>query len=64
MYQDYIKQYRDILQQHQSQYSEFPQAKEFLKKKVELEEIRCRVLDCTEQMKQKTELLAELLGKF
>ncbi|XP_055496298.1 protein SIX6OS1-like [Leucoraja erinacea] len=61
LYQDYIKQYRDILQQHQSQYSEFPQAKEFLKKKVELEEIRCRVLDCTEQMKQKTELLAELL---
>ncbi|XP_078263321.1 uncharacterized protein LOC144597671 [Rhinoraja longicauda] len=61
LYQDYIKQYRDILQQHQSQYSEFPHAKVFLKKKVELEEIRCRVLDCSEQMKQKTEFLAELL---
>ncbi|XP_059844002.1 protein SIX6OS1-like [Hypanus sabinus] len=61
MYQEYIKQYKDILQQHQSQYSEFPQAKEFLRKKVELEDIRCRVLNCTEQMKQKAEFLADLL---
>ncbi|XP_069772390.1 protein SIX6OS1-like isoform X2 [Narcine bancroftii] len=61
MYQDYIKQCRDVLQQHQSLYSEFPQAKEFLKNKIELEEIRCRVLNCTEQLKQKTEFLADLL---
>uniref|UniRef100_UPI00398E9CA3 protein SIX6OS1-like isoform X2 n=1 Tax=Pristiophorus japonicus TaxID=55135 RepID=UPI00398E9CA3 len=61
MYQDYLQQYRKILLHHQSQYSEFPQAKEYLKKKVALEEIRCRVLNCTEQMKQKTQLLADLL---
>ncbi|XP_038631670.1 protein SIX6OS1-like isoform X2 [Scyliorhinus canicula] len=61
IYQDYLKQYRKILQQHQSQYSEFSHAKEYLKKKVAFEEIRHRVLNCTEQMQQKTQFLADLL---
>uniref|UniRef100_A0A4W3GSL1 Protein SIX6OS1 n=1 Tax=Callorhinchus milii TaxID=7868 RepID=A0A4W3GSL1_CALMI len=60
MYQDYLNQYREILQQHQSQYSEFPQAKEYFKKKVEFEEIQSRVLDCTEQIQQKTQAINDL----
>ncbi|XP_072351051.1 protein SIX6OS1-like [Scyliorhinus torazame] len=61
IYQDYLKQYRKILQQHQSQYSEFPHAKEYFKRKVAFEVIRRRVLNCTEQMQQKTQFLADLL---
>ncbi|XP_043554366.1 protein SIX6OS1-like [Chiloscyllium plagiosum] len=61
MYQDHLKQYRKILQQHQSQYSTFSHAKEYLKKKAAYEEIRCQVLNYTEQMQQKTQFLADLL---
>ncbi|XP_020842194.1 protein SIX6OS1 [Phascolarctos cinereus] len=62
MYQDYVRQYKEILKQYQQKYSETPLAQEYYKNKAEVEEIKKRILTCTEQCKIKETILMELLA--
>ncbi|XP_025970053.2 protein SIX6OS1 [Dromaius novaehollandiae] len=51
MYQDYIIQYKEILEQHHKKYSETPLAQEYCRKKKEIEEIQNRILQQSERYK-------------
>ncbi|XP_027698646.1 protein SIX6OS1 [Vombatus ursinus] len=59
MYHEYVRQYKDVLKQYQLQYSETPLAQEYYKNKTEMEEIKNRILTCTEQCKIKEAILME-----
>ncbi|XP_068947793.1 protein SIX6OS1 [Petaurus breviceps papuanus] len=60
MYHDNLRQYKDILKQYELQYSKTPFAQEYYRNKTELEEIKTRILTCTEQCKIKESTLTEL----
>ncbi|XP_006891885.1 PREDICTED: protein SIX6OS1 [Elephantulus edwardii] len=61
MYHDYICQYKDVLKQYQLKYSETPFSREYYKKKTEHEEIKKRVLACSEQLKMNENIFMEFL---
>ncbi|XP_072485487.1 protein SIX6OS1 [Notamacropus eugenii] len=61
MYQDHLRECKDILKQYQLQYSKSPFAQEYYRNKAEMEEIKNRILTCTEQCKIKESILMELL---
>lgn len=62
MYQDYIIQYKEILEQHREKYAETPLAQECSKKKKEIEEIQNRILKQSEQYKLKEDACSDILG--
>ncbi|KAM9380998.1 protein SIX6OS1 [Phaethornis superciliosus] len=64
MYQDYITQYKEILKQHREKYAESALAKEYYKKKKELEEIQDRVLKQSEKYKWKEDSCFDNLESF
>ncbi|XP_029808040.1 protein SIX6OS1 [Suricata suricatta] len=61
MYHGYVCQYKDVLKQYQLKYSEMPLSHEYYKKKKEHEEIKNRVLACSEQLKMNEAILMEFL---
>ncbi|KAM6335811.1 protein SIX6OS1 [Podargus strigoides] len=61
MYQDYITQYKEILKQHREKYAESALAKEYYKKKKELEEIQNRLLKQAEKYKLKEDACLDIL---
>ncbi|XP_051682351.1 protein SIX6OS1 isoform X2 [Oryctolagus cuniculus] len=61
MYHGYICQYKDVLKQYQLKYSEAPYSHEYYEKKREHEEIKSRVLACSEQLKLNENILMEFL---
>ncbi|XP_074092047.1 protein SIX6OS1 isoform X2 [Macrotis lagotis] len=61
MYHDYMRQYKEVFKEYQQQYSESSFAQEYYKNKTEMEEIKNRILTCTEQCKIKETILMELL---
>lgn len=62
MYHDYISQYEDVLKQYQLKYSETHFSCKYYEKKKEHEEIKNRVLACTEQLKLNETTLMKFLG--
>lgn len=62
MYQGYVCQYKDVLKQYQLKYAEAPYSHEYYEKKREHEEIKNRVLACSEQLKVNENILMEFLG--
>lgn len=62
MYHGYISQYKDVLKQYQLKYSEAPLSRDYYEKKRQYEEIKNRVLACTEQLKTNEMILKEFLG--
>nr|KAF6391394.1 hypothetical protein mPipKuh1_001673 [Pipistrellus kuhlii] len=61
MYHGYVCQYKDVLKQYQLKYSEAPLSHEYYEKKREHEEIKNRVLACTEQLKMNETIFMEFL---
>ncbi|CAK6432025.1 unnamed protein product, partial [Pipistrellus nathusii] len=61
MHHGYICQYKDVLKQYQLKYSEAPLSREYYEKKREHEEIKNRVLACTEQLKMNETIFMEFL---
>ncbi|XP_032765016.1 protein SIX6OS1 [Rattus rattus] len=61
MYHDYICQYEDVLKQYQLKYSETHFSCKYYEKKKEHEEIKNRVLACTEQLKLNETTLMKFL---
>uniref|UniRef100_H0VN02 Chromosome 14 open reading frame 39 n=1 Tax=Cavia porcellus TaxID=10141 RepID=H0VN02_CAVPO len=61
MYHGYISQYKDVLKQYQLKYSEAPLSRDYYEKKRQYEEIKNRVLACTEQLKTNEMILKEFL---
>ncbi|XP_063118738.1 protein SIX6OS1 isoform X1 [Rattus norvegicus] len=61
MYHDYISQYEDVLKQYQLKYSETHFSCKYYEKKKEHEEIKNRVLACTEQLKLNETTLMKFL---
>ncbi|XP_032043752.1 protein SIX6OS1 [Aythya fuligula] len=61
MYQDYIIQYKEILEQHREKYAETALAQECSKKKKEIEEIQNRFLKQSEQYKLKEDACSDIL---
>ncbi|XP_028608015.1 protein SIX6OS1 [Grammomys surdaster] len=61
MYHDYICQYEDVLKQYQLKYSETRFSCKYYEKKKEHEEIKNRVLACTEQLKLNETILMKFL---
>ncbi|XP_031211953.1 protein SIX6OS1 isoform X2 [Mastomys coucha] len=61
MYHDYICQYEDVLKQYQLKYSETHFSCKYYEKKKEHEEIKNRVLACTEQLKLNETILMKFL---
>ncbi|XP_040831654.1 protein SIX6OS1 [Ochotona curzoniae] len=62
MYQGYVCQYKDVLKQYQLKYAEAPYSHEYYEKKREHEEIKNRVLACSEQLKVNENILMEFLA--
>ena len=62
MYHDYICQYEDVLKQYQLKYSETRFSCKYYEKKKEHEEIKNRVLACTEQLQLNETILMKFLG--
>ncbi|XP_009935081.1 protein SIX6OS1 [Opisthocomus hoazin] len=61
MYQDYITQYKEVLKQHREKYAETALAREYYKKKKEIEEIQNRVLKQCEKYKLKEDACLDIL---
>uniref|UniRef100_F6T1Z5 Chromosome 14 open reading frame 39 n=1 Tax=Monodelphis domestica TaxID=13616 RepID=F6T1Z5_MONDO len=61
MYHDYMRQCNDTLKQYQLHYSESSFAQEYYKNKTEVEEIKSRIITCSEQCKIKETILMELI---
>ncbi|XP_017170728.1 protein SIX6OS1 isoform X4 [Mus musculus] len=61
MYHDYICQYEDVLKQYQLKYSETRFSCKYYEKKKEHEEIKNRVLACTEQLQLNETILMKFL---
>lgn len=61
-YHGYLCEYKDVLKQYQIKYSETPLSHEYYEKKREHEEIKNRVLACTEQLKMNETIFMEFLG--
>ncbi|XP_004698685.1 protein SIX6OS1 [Echinops telfairi] len=61
MYQGYICQYKDVLKQYQRKYSETPFSHEYYKKKTEHDEIKSRLLACSEQLEHNETIFMEFL---
>ncbi|KAM6202625.1 protein SIX6OS1 [Rhynchocyon petersi] len=61
MYHGYVCQYKDVFKQYQLKYSETPFSHEYYKKKTEHEEIKNRVLACSEQLKMNETIFMEFL---
>ncbi|XP_021058226.1 protein SIX6OS1 [Mus pahari] len=61
MYHDYICQYEDVLKQYQLKYSETHFSCKYYEKKKEHEEIKNRVLACTEQLQLNETILRKFL---
>uniref|UniRef100_A0A8D1UFB5 Protein SIX6OS1 n=1 Tax=Sus scrofa TaxID=9823 RepID=A0A8D1UFB5_PIG len=60
-YHGYLCEYKDVLKQYQIKYSETPLSHEYYEKKREHEEIKNRVLACTEQLKMNETIFMEFL---
>ncbi|XP_043929518.1 protein SIX6OS1 [Protopterus annectens] len=61
MYQEHVNQYREILKQYQTQYSESTMALEYHKKKAEMDELQNCVWAYTKKCKQQECTLMQLL---
>ncbi|XP_069483796.1 protein SIX6OS1 [Ambystoma mexicanum] len=61
MYQEYVTQFREILRQRRLHYKDGPLAREYYKKKDELDSIENKVLICREQLTSKERSLEELV---
>lgn len=62
MYQDYIIQYKEVLEQHREKYAETALAQKYYKKKKEVEEIQSRILKQCEKYKWKEDACLDILG--
>uniref|UniRef100_A0A8C3VXP2 Chromosome 14 open reading frame 39 n=1 Tax=Catagonus wagneri TaxID=51154 RepID=A0A8C3VXP2_9CETA len=61
MYHGFVCEYKDVLKQYQIKYSETPLSHEYHEKKKEHEEIKNRVLACTEQLKMNETIFMDFL---
>ncbi|XP_064009996.1 protein SIX6OS1 [Pogoniulus pusillus] len=61
MYQDYITQYKEVLEQHREKYAETALAQKYYKKKKEVEEIQSRILKQCEKYKWKEDACLDIL---